>query len=112
MNSGNSSVIEMIDKSRNKLLIKQVNPSTKTMISNELKRLKCILTPPYLKNTFFSCTTSFFIISSYYALYLWLPEIFQRFADFDAQNENGSTKFCAVAEKVLSPNVVCLLSFK
>lgn len=66
----------------------------------ELKQTKAVLKPPLLLNTFFSCVTAFFVTASYFSIYLWLPEIFQRFTEFEEKNKNETLtiSFCAVSQ--------------
>lgn len=93
MNSGNNSLVELVYNNK-----KEVNGSNRKpllkrqMFKQEFKQLRCIFIPPFLRNTIFSCFIAFTVTSSYYTLYLWLPEIFRRFSIF--QNENSN--FCAI----------------
>ncbi|XP_051169177.1 synaptic vesicle glycoprotein 2B-like isoform X2 [Leptopilina boulardi] len=102
LNSENSALIELTHKNKEEnnnfnkenILIRK--------ICNELKQLMCIFKKPFLKNTLFACFTAFTITSSFYALYLWLPEIFQRFATFDAKNKGKNSNFCTISKDTFS----------
>ena len=62
-----------------------------------------------LKSIIVACVVGFLELSSYYSLLLWLPEIFERFAQFESKFPNESTSICTVSNQLLSLNtsMVC-----
>ncbi|XP_033215736.1 synaptic vesicle glycoprotein 2B-like isoform X2 [Belonocnema kinseyi] len=105
LNSGDCSIIEMVNKTRTEYSVKNNNAKSYlgTKILKELKHIGTICKPPLFKNTFFACVTAFSLSSPYYALFIWLPEIFQRFADFNSQHQNGSSSnICTVSREIHS----------
>ncbi|XP_051161438.1 synaptic vesicle glycoprotein 2C-like isoform X2 [Leptopilina boulardi] len=99
LSSGNAVLIELVHKNKNE--VKNSNTIIQR-IFNELKRLGCIFKPPLLTNTILVCFTAFTVTSSYYAFYLWLPEIFQRFANFQAGHKEKGSNFCTISRDLPS----------
>ncbi|XP_015127875.1 synaptic vesicle glycoprotein 2B [Diachasma alloeum] len=57
-----------------------------------------ILKPPFLQRTAISCAIMFCLGSSYYALTIWFPEIFTRFAKFEAKFPGESASVCSITK--------------
>ncbi|XP_033214711.1 synaptic vesicle glycoprotein 2B-like isoform X2 [Belonocnema kinseyi] len=53
-----------------------------------------------LKSIIVACIVGFLELSSYYSLLLWLPEIFERFAQFESKFPNESTSICTVSSQL------------
>ena len=105
MNSNDCSIIELVNQAQDELSVEKTKTKSclRTKILKELKHVESVLK---LKNTFFACIVGFCSASAYFALFMWLPEIFQRFADFDAQNQNGSSSnICTVSSKIYSSDL-------
>ncbi|XP_043479349.1 synaptic vesicle glycoprotein 2B-like [Leptopilina heterotoma] len=101
MKSGNSFLMKVASHEQNKFVALNKNSVTGNFLL-ELKQIGSVLKAPYFKNTFLACITGFCVPAGYYALYLWLPEIFQRFADFEAKNKNEKPNFCKVSREIHS----------
>lgn len=95
LSSENEKLVELVQNTEKE---EEMQKSEKliTRIINQLKQLKFIFKPPVLKTSLLACCTAFTVTSSYYVFYLWLPEIFQRFAKFEAGSEEIST-FCKIS---------------
>lgn len=101
MMSGNSFLMKVASNEEKKFVdLNQDSVTGKFLL--ELKQIGSVLKAPYFKNTFMACITGFCVPAGYYALYLWLPEIFQRFADFEAKNKNEKPNFCKVSREIYS----------
>lgn len=57
--------------------------------------------PPHLKLTLLTCFVQFGILTSYYTLMMWFPELFDRFEKFEKSNPNQTMSVCAVSGVVL-----------
>ncbi|XP_063989757.1 synaptic vesicle glycoprotein 2C-like isoform X2 [Diachasmimorpha longicaudata] len=57
-----------------------------------------ILKPPFLQRTAISCAIMFCLGSSYYALTIWFPEIFTRFAKFEVKFPGESASVCSITK--------------
>ncbi|XP_051161361.1 synaptic vesicle glycoprotein 2B-like isoform X2 [Leptopilina boulardi] len=101
MSSENSLLIKVANQSHEKLADLKKN-SINEKILFELKQMGTVLKKPHIKNTFLACVTAFCVPAAYFALYLWLPEIFQRFAEFEAKNKNEKPNFCKVSREIYS----------
>lgn len=53
--------------------------------------------PPHLYSTFIVCSLMFCFGSSYYALMLWFPELFQRFAEFEISQPGEEASVCKIS---------------
>ena len=99
MNSDDCSIVELVKQARGELSVekKKTKSCFRTKFVKELNHVGSVLK---LKNTLFACIVAFCLTSSYYTLFMWFPEIFQRFADFDAQHLNGcSSNICTISSK-------------
>lgn len=101
MSSENSLLIKVANQSQEKLADLKKN-SINEKILFELKQMGTVLKKPHIKNTFLACVSAFCVPAAYFALYLWLPEIFQRFAEFEAKNKNEKPNFCKVSREIYS----------
>ncbi|XP_025408242.1 synaptic vesicle glycoprotein 2C-like [Sipha flava] len=78
---------------------------SKTKISMDLKDLatkmwcqtKELFKPPHLRNTVLTCLIQFGLTSSYYALAMWLPELFNRFEKFETEHPDMNASMCQVS---------------
>ncbi|XP_063988372.1 synaptic vesicle glycoprotein 2B-like isoform X2 [Diachasmimorpha longicaudata] len=98
------------------LKLRNVQEETTPMSSeNQLKRVRQLLAniyqqtlllmkPPLLRKTANVCSIMFCLGSSYYALMLWFPELFQRFATFEGKSPAAAASVCSVSEQSLSRN--------
>ncbi|XP_043479690.1 synaptic vesicle glycoprotein 2C-like [Leptopilina heterotoma] len=105
LRSNNTALTELVNK--NKEETEEIenlskNVTVKSQIGNELEQIRSIFKPPFLKNTLLACITAFTVTSSFYALYLWLPEIFQRFANFQAEHSGENSNFCSISKDTFS----------
>ncbi|XP_051161343.1 synaptic vesicle glycoprotein 2B-like isoform X2 [Leptopilina boulardi] len=97
MNSENTSLIKLVNRSREKTVIVNKFSFFKEKLLMELKQTKTVLKLPLLKNTCFACFTAFCVTASYFAIYLWLPEIFQRVVEFEDKSKSETLSFCDVS---------------
>ncbi|XP_051161415.1 synaptic vesicle glycoprotein 2B-like [Leptopilina boulardi] len=97
LSSGNIALVELAKKNNKKVKDSNKEKFVIEKIFNELNQLQCIFKSPLLKNTLLACFTAFTVTSSYYVFYLWLPEIFQRFANFQAGNKEKNSNFCTIS---------------
>lgn len=51
--------------------------------------------------TFLTCLVQFGILTSYYTLMMWFPELFDRFEIYERTHPNETTSMCAVSGVVL-----------
>ncbi|XP_043283171.1 synaptic vesicle glycoprotein 2B-like [Venturia canescens] len=65
----------------------------RTIITQSIKLMK----PPHRRNTFTACVIMYCIGSSYYALMLWFPEVFQRFATFEKIRPEDTASVCTIS---------------
>ncbi|XP_044005768.1 synaptic vesicle glycoprotein 2B-like, partial [Aphidius gifuensis] len=61
-----------------------------------------LIRPPFLIRTIIICVIMYCLGSSYYALILWFPELFQRFAIFEINHPGETASVCRVSEKNLT----------
>lgn len=92
----------MVNKNKEEIKIPSKSVTIKSHLGNELNQIRSIFKPPFLKNTLLACITAFTVTSSFYALYLWLPEIFQRFANFQAEHTGENSNFCSISKDTFS----------
>lgn len=60
-------------------------------------RNKEIFSPPHLKHLVITCFADFGLMSSYYTLMMWFPELFDRFDMYQWLNPGASAGICDVA---------------
>ncbi|XP_066591984.1 synaptic vesicle glycoprotein 2C-like [Prorops nasuta] len=70
-----------------------------------------IVKQPYLKRTIAMCFIAYAVTSSYYALSLWLPELFQRFAVHQERFPDKLASVCTVSQVPLNHSHVILDPF-
>ncbi|XP_043479399.1 synaptic vesicle glycoprotein 2C-like [Leptopilina heterotoma] len=95
LSSGNEKLKELVQNNKEEKM--ENSEKLITRIINQLKQLKFIFKPTILKTTLLACITAFTVTSTYYVFYLWLPEIFQRFAKFEAGNNEELSTFCKIS---------------
>ncbi|XP_035740986.1 synaptic vesicle glycoprotein 2B-like isoform X2 [Vespa mandarinia] len=70
--------------------------SLKITITNTFLQTLMLVRKPYLHRTFIVCSATYLIMTSYYMLLLWLPDLFQRYAEFHERFPNRSATVCTV----------------
>ncbi|XP_015178792.1 PREDICTED: synaptic vesicle glycoprotein 2B-like isoform X2 [Polistes dominula] len=68
----------------------------RTILKNTFMQTLMLVRKPYLHRTFIVCSATYLIMSSYYMLLLWLPDLFQRYAEFQTRYPNQSATVCTV----------------
>ncbi|XP_063706123.1 synaptic vesicle glycoprotein 2C-like [Culicoides brevitarsis] len=63
--------------------------------------------PPNLKLTLLTCFLQVGILTSYYTLMMWFPELFDRFERYERTHPNETTSVCEVSEVRLENNIDC-----
>ena len=76
----------------------------KKILQDFKKQAKYVAKAPYCQRTILACVSTFCMTSAHYALLLWFPEIFQRFAQFETQFPNETTSVCTVSKRLYSVN--------
>ncbi|XP_015127766.1 synaptic vesicle glycoprotein 2A [Diachasma alloeum] len=79
----------------------QVNRA-RQLLRNIYQQTLTLMKPPLLRKTANVCSIMFCLGSSYYALMLWFPELFQRFARFENESPADSASVCSVSEQRFS----------
>lgn len=102
MNSGKIPLIELANDSYKSFPENMRKPPLGEEILLQLREMKKMLKPPFLKNTFLACLIGFCINFSYDAFYIWFPEIFQRFSEFQSKNTNENLKFCSISNDLIN----------
>ncbi|XP_043479216.1 synaptic vesicle glycoprotein 2C-like isoform X2 [Leptopilina heterotoma] len=102
MNSGKIPLMELVNNSYKSFPEKIEKPLIGEQIILQLREIKKILKPPFLKNTFLACLIGFSINFSYDAFYIWFPEIFQRFSEFQSKNTSANLKFCSISNDFIN----------
>ncbi|XP_043479348.1 synaptic vesicle glycoprotein 2B-like [Leptopilina heterotoma] len=97
VNNENTSLMKLVNRSRDKGVTVNKLSFFKEKLLMELRHTKTVLKRPLLINTCFACFTAFCVTASYFAIYLWLPEIFQRVVEFEENSKNETLSFCAVS---------------
>ena len=59
---------------------------------------------PYLKRLIVLCICLFCTASAFYSLLMWFPELFQRFAHFEALYPNQTASVCSISRKTSLTN--------
>ncbi|KAK2581326.1 hypothetical protein KPH14_008099 [Odynerus spinipes] len=96
--SGNQMLIELLVRitdrknEQEEIKVKSLKDITMDIFSQTLMLVK----QPYLRRTFILCLVTYLIMSSYYMLILWLPDLFQRYAEFQDRFPNQSASVCTV----------------
>ncbi|XP_043275681.1 synaptic vesicle glycoprotein 2B-like [Venturia canescens] len=83
----------------------EASPRESTRKSNSLlNMLRTVVTqtinlwkPPHLYPTIIVCGLMYCFGSSYYALMLWFPELFQRFAEFESSQPGEASSVCKIS---------------
>ncbi|KAK9299470.1 hypothetical protein QLX08_007493 [Tetragonisca angustula] len=70
--------------------------SFQLMITDIYTKTVMILKPPFLCRTIVVCLIACFVTSSYYTLTLWLPELFNRYAEFQEAYPNQTASVCTL----------------
>lgn len=70
--------------------------SFQLMITDIYMKTVMILKPPFLCRTIVVCLIACFVTSSYYTLTLWLPELFNRYAEFQVAYPNQTASVCTL----------------
>ncbi|XP_043479215.1 synaptic vesicle glycoprotein 2C-like isoform X1 [Leptopilina heterotoma] len=109
MNSGKIPLMELVNNSYKSFPEKIEKPLIGEQIILQLREIKKILKPPFLKNTFLACLIGFSINFSYDAFYIWFPEIFQRFSEFQSKNTSANLKFCSISNDFINAVIHCSL---
>uniref|UniRef100_A0A0C9QYT8 Sv2b_8 protein n=1 Tax=Fopius arisanus TaxID=64838 RepID=A0A0C9QYT8_9HYME len=77
-------------------------------LKNIYQQTLALVRPPLLQKTANVCSIMFCLGSSYYALMLWFPELFQRFARFEAEFPGESASVCRVSQEKISEDSVVM----
>ena len=77
------------------------------MMCRLCKQTLSLFKPPHVRNTAISCGLMYCVASSYYALMVWFPEVFQRFAEFETNQPGQSASVCGISSS--SNQTVCIL---
>ena len=93
-----------------KILEKEI--SGQKILEDFKKQAVEVSKPPYVQRTILACISTFCITSSHYALLLWFPEIFQRFAQFEAHFPNETISVCSVSKRLYSFNATMVSTKK
>ena len=67
-----------------------------------------ILKPPFLTRTLLLSTVMTCLMSTYFPLVVWLPEVFNRFAAFEALYPGESASVCTVSARLHSNSTIVL----
>lgn len=73
-----------------------IKQSWNDILVNICNQTLILLKRPYLRRTIILCVASYLIMSSYYMLVLWLPDIFQKYAEFQERYPNQPASVCTV----------------
>jgi MFS transporter, VNT family, synaptic vesicle glycoprotein 2 len=65
------------------------------------EQTKALFRTPHLKNTILTCAIQFGLTASYYTLMVWFPELFNRFGEYELQNEGQPASVCIVSSIVV-----------
>lgn len=74
----------------------------KIMLSDILDNSKQLFVSPILRFTVISIIINFTFHIGYYGLMMWFPELFNRFDEFNRDNENQSASICEVTNYVVN----------
>uniref|UniRef100_A0A336M5U0 CSON011276 protein n=1 Tax=Culicoides sonorensis TaxID=179676 RepID=A0A336M5U0_CULSO len=78
----------------------------KILLGTVWDQTKELLHPPLLKLTLLTCYIQFGILTSYYTLMIWFPELFNRLEKFEVLYPNDTVTMCA-ASKVVVDQSIC-----
>lgn len=88
-------------------------------ISSFLNQTVMIFKPPYLITTLIIGIVMICLMSSYFTLVMWLPEVFNRFATFEGMFPGEAANICSItdvlrrnATNFLTPKVKIVLFFR
>lgn len=70
------------------------------MLASSKDQVKMLLRKPYAKRISVCSSIMFCMTSTYYSLMTWFPELFQRFAAFEANFPGEFASVCTVSKKV------------
>ena len=105
-NCESPALLKLVNSCANKIDSEGQEPLKKRKLSSLLKDFKSqgqfALKAPYFKRLVILCICFFCSASSFYSLFIWFPEIFQRFAYFEAHYPNQIASICSVSSKRLS----------
>lgn len=100
-NSGNSSLVGFVNRATHASDKQQTDErSLRTMVKQIIGDTILVVKPPYLIRTILICLISCLIMSSYYTLTLWLPELFHRYANFEMNFPNESATVCTLTRTI------------
>ncbi|XP_033214280.1 synaptic vesicle glycoprotein 2B-like isoform X2 [Belonocnema kinseyi] len=111
-NSEYPALIELANSCANKSTSKEEKaPSKKklcTMLKDFKKQRQNVFKAPYLKRLVVLCICLFCTASSFYSLLMWFPELFQRFAHFEALHPNQTASVCSISNKNSATNTTMI----
>ncbi|XP_046387178.1 synaptic vesicle glycoprotein 2C-like isoform X3 [Ischnura elegans] len=69
-------------------------------LANVASQTKALFTPPLLRSTLITFTVQIGLMSSYYTLILWFPDLFDRFERFETLYPNQTASICDVTARI------------